>query len=35
MGSADVGVSEADEEAASELGSFFQSCAKLVPSEWA
>lgn len=30
-GSADVGVSETDEEVAAGLGSFFQSCAKLVP----
>lgn len=33
MGSADVGVSVADEEATPGLGSIFQSCAKLVPSE--
>jgi len=34
VGLADVGVSAIDEEASAGLGSFFQSCAKLVPSEW-
>ena len=33
MGSADIGVSAADKEVTPGLGSFFQSCAKLVPSE--
>lgn len=29
-----IGVSVGDEEATPGLGSFFQSCAKLVPNEW-
>lgn len=33
MGSADIGVSVGDKEVSPALGSFFQSCAKVVPSE--